>query len=150
MTAPRVEKPQGLSDEEVAAEEAFLSGVPRFNWGAFLLPGIWGPGHGLWVCILFYPLWLFADNVFYGAYHEQTPLAFVIAAIVFVALLVLHIVFGVLSQPYAWHKAFDAGVSKESYLKRERMWTVAMVVLGIAAVAIASYYNVCVRPFLSV
>ena len=137
-----------LSDEDVAREEAFLSGIPRFNLGAFLLPGIWGPGHGLWVCILFYPLWLLADNVFYGAYVERSFLALVLAAIVFVALALVHVVFGVLSQPYAWHKAAEKGVSKDTYLKRERIWAIAMIVLGIAALAVATYYNLQIRPTL--
>ena len=146
--AQDVEVSTGLSDEQVAQEEAFLSGVPRFNIGAFLLPGIWGPCHGLWVCILFYPLWLFADNVFYGAYVERTALGLAIAAIVFVALLVVQIVFGVLSQPYAWHKAAAKGVSKETYVARERMWAIAMALLGAAALAVATYYNLNMRPFL--
>ena len=141
---------EGLPDELVAQEEAFLEGVPRFNIGAFLLPGIWGPGHGLWICILFYPIWLFADDVLYGAYIQQTPLSIALAAILFVALLAVHIVFGILSQPYAWHKAAERGISKETYLKRERIWTVAMIILGAVALVIATYYNLQIRPFLDV
>ncbi len=90
-----------LTDEQIAAENAFLEGVPRLNLGAFLMPGIWGPAHGLWICILFYPLWLFADNTFYAAFSERSLLAVVLAAIVFVMLLAVHVVFGILSQPFA-------------------------------------------------
>ena len=44
-----------LTDEEIAREDEFLKGLPRFNIGAFLLPPIWGAAHGFWVTILFYP-----------------------------------------------------------------------------------------------
>ena len=57
-----------LTDEQIAREEKFLEGIPRLNIGALFLPPIWGPAHGMWAAILFYPIWLFADNMFYAAY----------------------------------------------------------------------------------
>ena len=53
-----------LTDEEIAREEKFLKGVPRVNIGALFLPPIWGPAHGMWAAILFYPIWLFAITPF--------------------------------------------------------------------------------------
>ena len=135
-----------LTDEQIAAENAFLEGVPRLNLGAFLMPGIWGPAHGLWICILFYPLWLFADNTFYAAFSERPLLAVVLAAIVFVMLLVVHVVFGILSQPFAWHRADGLGVDKQTYLKREKIWAVAMALVSLTFVVVATYYNLVIRP----
>ena len=43
-----------LTDEQIAEEEKWLAGLPRVNWGALFMPGIWGPAHGFWVAILFY------------------------------------------------------------------------------------------------
>ena len=42
-----------LTDQQIAEEEEFLKGLPRVNIGALAMPGIWGPCHGFWVCILF-------------------------------------------------------------------------------------------------
>ena len=70
-----------LTDEQIAQEDAFLKGLPRLNIGALLMPPIWGPAHGFWVTILYYPAWLLADNVFYAAAQEPTPLALVIASL---------------------------------------------------------------------
>ena len=52
-----------LTDEQIAQEEKFLEGIPRLNIGALFLPPIWGPAHGIWITILWYPVWLFAAAV---------------------------------------------------------------------------------------
>ena len=71
-----------LTKEQIACEEKFLEGIPRWNIGALFLPPIWGPAHGFWATILFYPLWLVADNLFYAAYSERTSLAIAFAVII--------------------------------------------------------------------
>ena len=135
-----------LTDEQIKAEEEFLRGMLPINIGAFLLPPIWGPAHGMWATIVYYPIWLFADNVFYAAWSERTPLAVGVAAVVFVTLLAITLVFARLSQPFAAHRAVARGISKERYLKRERVWAVACAVVGAVALAAATYYNLAVRP----
>ena len=135
-----------LTDEQIRAENAFLEGVPRFNIAAFLMPPIWGPVHGMWATILYYPLWLLADNCFVNAVVMQTPLAIVLAIIVAVILLLMTTVFAIISQPFALHRAVENGVSKETYLRRQRIWAVAMVVVAIIALGAATYYNLCINP----
>ena len=115
-----------LTDEQIAREEKFLEGIPRLNIGALFLPPIWGPAHGMWAAILFYPIWLFADNTF--------------------TLTVGTVVFAILGQPFAAHRAASLGQDKETYLKRERIWTIASVIAGIAMIAAATYYNLVIRP----
>ncbi len=137
-----------LTDQEIAEEEKFLKGLPRVNIGALLMPGIWGPAHGFWVCILFYPLYLFADNLFYSAYTGGAAWVVVLAVIVGVLLLGLHIAFSLISGPISAHRADDKGVSRETYLKRERIWAVVSAVLAIVALAWATYYNLDIRPTL--
>ena len=134
-----------LTDEHIAEEEKFLKGLPRVNIGALLMPGVWGPAHGFWVCILFYPLYLFADNLFFAAYTGKEIWAIVLAVIVGVLLLGLHIAFSLVSGPIAAHRAESKGVSRETYLKRERIWAVVSILLAIAALAWATYYNLAVR-----
>ena len=116
-----------LTDEEIAREEKFLKGVPRVNIGALFLPPIWGPAHGMWAAILFYPIWLFADNTFYAAFATPSALSIV-------------------SQPFAAHRAAEHGVSREKYLSRQRIWAVVSVIVGCVMIAAATYYNLVIRP----
>lgn len=135
-----------LTDEQIAREERFLEGIPRLNIGALFLPPIWGPAHGMWAAILFYPIWLFADNTFYAAFTERTPLAIIVATVVFLTLTAGTVVFAVLGQPFAAHRAASLGQDKEAYLKRERVWSIACVAAGIVMLAVATYYNLVIRP----
>lgn len=137
-----------LTDQQIAREEEFLSGVPFLNIGAFFLPPIWGPAHGMWATILFYPIWLFADNMFYAAYVEHSPLSVIVAVVVGVVLVALTLAFARLGQPFAAHRAAARGVSKEAYLKRERIWAVVCIVVGCVMLAAATYYNLVLRPAL--
>ncbi len=137
-----------LTDEQIAQEERFLEGVPRLNIGALFLPPIWGPAHGFWATILFYPIWLFADNMFYAAWTERTPFAIVVALVVLATLVAGTFAFAIIAQPFAAHRAIDRGMSKKAYLRRQRIWAVACVAAGIAMIAGATYYNLVIRPTL--
>lgn len=137
-----------LTDEQIAREDAFLKGLPRVNVGALFLPPIWGPAHGFWATILFYPIWLFADNAFYAAWTERSPLSLVVAFVVFATLVAGTVAFAIVSQPLAAHRAEDRGVSREAYLRRQHIWAVVCVVAGLAMIAGATYYNLVVRPTL--
>ena len=134
-----------LTNEQIAAEEEWLVGLPRVNWGALFMPAIWGPAHGFWVCILFYPLYLFIDNLMFAAYTNPEPWTIALAAIAALIMLGVTIAFALVSQPFAAHRAEDKGVSRETYLKRERIWAVVCIVLAIIALAWATYYNLNVR-----
>ena len=138
----------GLTDEQIAQEDKFLEGIPRMNIGALFLPPIWGPAHGIWATILFYPLWLFADNVFYAAFSQRTALSVVVAVLMFASLTAGTVVFAILSQPFAAHRAASRGVSKQTYVCRERIWAYVSVIAGCAMIAAATYYNVVIRPSL--
>lgn len=134
-----------LTDEQIARENEFLEGIPRVNIGALFLPPIWGPAHGIWATILYYPLWLFADNTFYAAYSSPNALSIIVAALIFVTLAVGTVVFSILSQPFAAHRAASRGADKQTYLRRERIWAAVSVVLGCVMIAAATYYNLVVR-----
>ncbi len=138
-----------LTDEEVAQEKEFLEGIPRLNIGALFLPPIWGPAHGIWITILFYPIWLFADNAFYAAFTEQTPMSIIFAAIIFVSLAAVTVVFSILGQPYAAHRAAEKGLTKGEYLKRQRVWAIVSVIVACVMIALATYYNLAIRPGLA-
>ena len=134
-----------LTDEQIAEEEKFLEGLPRLNLGALIMPAIWGPAHGFWVCILYYPLYVFLDNLIYGAYIDPQPWSIALAVLSVAVAAGLTIAFAIVSQPFAAHRAENKGVSREDYLKRERIWAVVCIVLAIAAIAWATYYNLDIR-----
>lgn len=137
-----------LTDEQIEAEERFMKGLPRFNVAAFLMPPIWGPAHGFWVTILYYPVWLFVDNLFYATYTNPAPLSVVLSVLAGVALLAVTVAFAIVSQPIAAHRAEDRGTSRAAYLKRQRWWAVGCAVAAAAMLALATYYNLEIRPAL--
>lgn len=141
-------KKEAAAEREKAAEE-LNAGVPRLNIGALFLPPIWGCAHGLWVSMAFYPLWLVADTCFVNALAERTPLAVVFGIVVFAALTAVTFAFAVFSQPYAFRRALSMGVSKDAYLKRQRIWAIVSVLVGVFLLAAATYYNLFLNPRLA-
>ncbi len=113
------------------------------------MPPIWGPAHGFWVTILYYPAWLLADNVFYAAAQEPTPLALVIATLTFILLLGITVAFSIVAQPMAAHRAEAKGVSREDYLKRQRIWAVVSALIALLFIGLATYYNLELRPYVA-
>ena len=136
----------GLTDEEVRNEQELLEGVPFFNIGALLLPPIWGPAHGTWLTVLWYPVWIFADDMFYSAWKYPSAFTIVLAVLTFVILLGATLLFARLMQPHALHRAIEEkGKTKEQYLRQERIWAIVSVFVGAALIAGATYYNLNIR-----
>lgn len=138
-----------ITDKEYAAESRLLEGVPRVNVGALLIPPIWGPAHGIWATIVFYPLWIVADTCFVNAIAYRSALAIIVGVAVFVLLSAATVAFAIISQPFALHRALEMGISKERYLKRQKAWAVAGIVVGGIAIAAATYYNLFMNPDLA-
>ena len=136
-----------LTDEQIAAEDRFMRGLPRFNLAAFLIAPIWGPAHGFWITILYYPAWVLLDNVIYTAIWEPSPLSIIVAILSAALMIGVSVIFSLTAQPMAAHRAEDKGVSREDYLRRQRIWAVVSVVVAVIMVALATWYNVAFRPF---
>ncbi len=145
----RSETQAAITDEQYAAESRLLEGVPRVNVGALLMPPIWGPAHGIWATIVFYPLWIVADTCFVNAIVYRSALAIIAGVAVFVLLSAATVAFAIVSQPFALHRALEMGVSKERYLKRQKAWAIAGVIVGGIAIAAATYYNLFMNPDLA-
>lgn len=139
-----------LTDEQIAEEEKFLKGLPRVNLGALFLAPVWGPAHGMWAAFLFFVAWLFTDNVIYAATVEPSVMSVMLAAAMVVVLVGATVVFAIVAQPLAAHRAESLGVSRETYLRRQRIWAVVGAVVAVAVVAFATWYNLDIRPFLEV
>lgn len=139
---------QRLSEDDLAREEAFLADVPFLNWGAFFMPPIWGIAHGDWPAILFYPLWIFCDNLLYSAWENPSLLNGALACIALAAMALVMVAYARVSSPRAAHRAAAAGDTLERYLRRERRWAVSMAGIALAMLVAATWYNLCIRPTL--
>lgn len=127
-------------------QEQIMEGLPPINIAALFMPPIWGPANGIWLTILYYPVWLFADNLFYGAYSNPQPLTVALSIVAAVVLALVTIVFARAGQGYACQRALKMGKTKEQYLANQKKWAVAMVVLAVAMIVLATYYNLVIRP----
>ena len=110
-----------------------------------MLAPIWGPAHGMWATFLYYPLWIFVDNCVFAAVQQPTPLSVSVAVLLSVVTVGSCVAFGIVSQPLAAHRAERLGVSRATYLKRERIWAVAGAVGAVAVLALATWYNLSMR-----
>lgn len=137
-----------LTDEQIAEERKFMEGLPRVNLGALFLAPVWGPAHGMWAAFLFFVAWLFTDNVIYAATVEPTVMSVGLAVLMAVVLVGATVVFAIVAQPIAAHRAENLGVTRETYLRRQRFWAIAGVVVAVAIVAFATWYNLEMRPVL--
>ncbi len=131
--------------EARAYKTALLEGLPPLNLGALFMPPIWGPAHGVWITILYYPLWLFADNLLYAAYSNPEPFSITFAVLMAVILAAVTIIFAKVSQGYACQRALKRGKTKETYIKEQRIWAVVSGVIAVVFLAAATYYNVAIR-----
>lgn len=136
--------------KEVPIEEISLEGLLPVNLGAMLMPPIWGPAHGIWITILYYPAWLLIDNLLYGAYMNPSPLTVILAIIAALILAGVTIIFARASQVYALRRDLSRGKTKEQYKKRQVIWAVTMGMLAVVMLGAATYYNLVIRPTLGV
>lgn len=136
--------------QEKAYRQELMKGLLPINLGALFMPPIWGPANGIWITILYYPLWLFADNLFYEAFMNPTLLGVIFAIVVAVILAAVTVVFARVSQGYACERAINMGKTKEWYIKRQRIWAVAMGILAAVMIVAATYYNLVIRPTMPV
>ena len=107
--------------------------IKRFNWGAFLIPPIWGVANGQWPGIFFLPLWVFVDNTLqgprpFGAW--SVALGWVMAGLTVGA----QALFAANANRVAWRRVAER-ISAEEFARRQRIWAVAgaVIFLGMAA-----------------
>lgn len=145
-----VSKAQAREEQEAqkalqAQVRDYLTGLPRFNIGALFLPPIWGPAHGLFLTLLWYPVWLFADNLFFAAYSVGSTFSYIAAILAFVILTLFTFYFAYAIQPRAALYCIERGKTKEQFQRRQKIWAVVGIIVGILMLAFATYYNLCLR-----
>lgn len=117
--------------------------MPLINLGALFMPALWGPAHGQWFMILFYPLWLMLDNLIYGSVHGTYPAWISIASVLVTAAFT---VFYAMRANVHGYIRVASEKSPEEYLATERRWSILFILIGVAFVAFATWYNLAVRP----
>lgn len=130
-------------------DEEALKKVPVHNIGAFLAPFIWGPAHGSVITVLYYPAWLFIDNLIYHSVQDSNAMGFVFSAIVLVVMVVISLVYSRVAQSRALIRALKKGHDVDWYIKRQRIWVVAAVLIDIVGIVLATIYNLTIRPGLT-
>jgi hypothetical protein len=122
---------------------AELEQLPRLNIGALLMPAIWGPAHGYWVTVLFYPLWIFADTSFCNAIWYG-GLATVLAVTVFLGTAAFTVFFALTAGKKAYLRVAEK-TPIDKYLKHERLWILISALIAIAFIALGTWYNLAIR-----
>lgn len=123
-------------DDDARLEAVFAdppAPVPRFNWGAFFIPPIWGVANGQWPGVFFLPLWVFIDNMLRGP--QPFGIWSVIAGWTVAALTIgAQALYAANANRIAWHK-FAGHMSPEQFARRQRIWAI-IGVLTFAGMAV--------------
>ncbi|MDY0087142.1 MAG: hypothetical protein RBS78_01090 [Coriobacteriia bacterium] len=108
--------------------------IPKFNWGAFLIPPIWGVANGQWPGVFFLPLWLFIDNVLRGprVFGVWSTVGGVVLAGITIA---AQTIFAANANRLAWHR-FVGRLTPEQYARRQRAWGIG----GIVTIAVMAVW----------
>ena len=125
QTSP-AEEPLHPPDPAVVARE-LPEGLTSFNWGAFLVPPLWGVAYGQWAGVFFLPAWAFVDNMIRGSYELGTWtswLGWAMAA----ATLGLQAGYARTANRIWWHRTQDPG-RVEGYARQQRMWLLGGIVI---------------------
>lgn len=130
---------QAVSGTVILAEDEPVPELPRFNLGAFLVPPVWGPAHGLWAGAIFLPMWLFMDSVIATAIGRGSASAAGGVAIVALTL-GAQAWFAKRANGLAWRRVSDR-VPVDEFVRRERVWAVALVPVAVLLIGWAVYYR---------
>ena len=123
--------------------EENLKRLPRISLGALFMPAVWGPAHGQWLAIIFYPLWIFADTCFCNALLYG-GLAIPLAVTVFLGTVAITVFFAATAGKHAYLRVAER-VPIDRYLKRERIWIVVSLVIALVFIVLATWYNLNFR-----
>jgi len=117
--------------------------LPRINLGALFMPAVWGPVHGQWITILFYPLWVFADISIVNAVFSG-GFAIAMAASVVLGTAAVTIFYACTAGQKAYERVAHAMTPKQ-FRARQKKWVVICALIALAFAALATWYNLTIR-----
>jgi len=135
-----------------------LPKLPRFNWGAFFMPPIWGASHGMVIAgLIVLPIWLFMDSTLQSAVYgvdATSPLAtrigvYAMAALIVLVTLALMYWFGRTGWGLAWRRHFADGtsaLSMDEFIAREKRWYWVCIPLFFILLGLAVFYWIAFLP----
>lgn len=129
---------EAVSGKILLSSDETVPQLPRFNWAAFALPPVWGPAHGQLVGVIFLPIWLFADSAISVA--GRNAFTAVVAVLVAAATLGFQAFFAKRANGVAWRRVCDE-MSIEEFARRQRIWALACVPVGVALLGWAIFYR---------
>ncbi len=123
------------ADEPLDASGPLVSkdlpeGLPGFNWGAFLIPPLWGVAYGQWAGVFFLPVWAFVDNMIRGSYELGLWTSWVGWGMA-VTTLALQAGYARTANRIWWHRTRNPA-AVERYVRHQRIWAIVGVVTVIA------------------
>ena len=137
-SCPAGHSPAAVSGSVELTPGAPMPVLPRFNWGALLMPPIWGIAHGLWAGVFFLPLWAFVDSAIRGTLDR--PLGWRAAAwATLVGTVAFQFEYARKANRLAWRRA-SARLSLDAYLRQERVWAAGSGLLLAALVLWVAVY----------
>lgn len=119
--------------DTLPAEETVRLEIPRFNWGAFLVPPIWGVAHGQWWGVFFLPAWAFIDNMLRGP-RIWGPWTVVIGVGMAAATIGFQALYARSADRLAVRLIADRAAFQR-YVRRQRAWGVGGAVVLVAMIA---------------
>jgi hypothetical protein len=137
-SCPAGHAPEAVAGRIELADGEPLPAFPGFNWGAFLIPPIWGVAHGLWAGVFFLPLWAFVDNAIRGTADAALWMR-AVAWLTFAGTLAFQVEYARVANRLAWRRACDR-MSLAAYVRRQHIWAAfGAVTLCVIALWIALY-----------
>lgn len=130
---------QALSGTIWLGEGEEVPQLPAFNWGAFLVPPVWGPAHGQWAGAIFLPVWLFVDSAV-AAGVERGGAALAGAMAIASVTAAVQYWFAKRANGLAWRRVCDR-MALDEFARRERIWAVALVPVAVLLLGWATYYR---------
>ena len=129
-------------EEEIAARRAFELPEPikKFSIGAFVMPPIWGAGHGQFIVLLLYPLWIFVDDMIMSAVKGANALNVIGSILMVAGMIAISYGYAITAPKVGYWRVKDK-VSPEEYARKERIWDIAMIALAVVMFAAATVYN---------
>ncbi|MCL2025031.1 MAG: hypothetical protein FWG78_04580 [Coriobacteriia bacterium] len=156
---PNDEHPgEGVQGIMWLSEDEPVPVLPKFHWGAFFMPPIWGAAHGVVIAgLVVLPLWLFLDNNIQSAVYRvgaATPFwtrmgVYFLTVFCTLASIALMTWFGRTAWGLSWRREYHDGTSSrtfENFMRRERIWYWICIVLFILLLGVALYYWQAVLP----